>query len=200
MWLARRREACEPQYVGWLQDSSRPRTARAAGIVALSIVLLAAAPASGADIDVDSTADVVADDGTCSLREAISAANEDTASGGQPGECAEGAGADMVVLPAGVSTPSAARVRSEDANGTGDLDIAGDLTLHGAGALTTEIDGGQLDRVIDVLPASDHTFVDRVTVTGGRTPMARTASSTAAATRSRRRRAVPGVASESEGH
>ena len=75
----------------------------------------------------------------------------------------------MVVLPAGVYTLSRAGA-SEDANGTGDLDIAGDLTLHGAGALTTEIDGGQLDRVIDVLPASDHAFVDGVTVTGGRTP------------------------------
>ena len=73
------------------------------------------------------------------------------------------------MLPAGAYTLSRAGA-SEDANGTGDLDIEGDLTLHGAGALTTEIDGGRLDRVVDVLPDSDHTFVDGVTVTGGRTP------------------------------
>ena len=199
MWLARRREACEPRYVGWLRDSSRLRTARASGIVALLVVLLAAVPASAADIDVDSTADAVADDGTCSLREAISAANEDTASGGQPGECAEGAGADMVLLPAGIYTLSRAGA-SEDANGTGDLDLAGDLTLAGSGALTAEIDAGELDRVIDVLPASAHAFVDAVTVTGGRTPDGEDGFIYSDSDEVAPTQGGPAVASESEAH
>jgi CSLREA domain-containing protein len=49
-------------------------------------------------ITVNSTADVAADDGQCTLREAIVAANTDTASGGAPGECAAGNGGDSVNL------------------------------------------------------------------------------------------------------
>ena len=37
-------------------------------------------PAEAATIDVNTTLDIVADDGLCCLREAISAANTDTAS------------------------------------------------------------------------------------------------------------------------
>src|SRR5689334_17979045 len=39
---------------------------------------------------VNSLADVTADDGQCTLREAITAAETNTASGTQPGECAAG--------------------------------------------------------------------------------------------------------------
>ena len=41
-------------------------------------------------IVVNSSADTVADDGVCTLREAITAANSDTASGATAGECAGG--------------------------------------------------------------------------------------------------------------
>ena len=39
----------------------------------------------------------------------------------------------------------------EDANATGDLDITGRVTIRGAGAGLTVIDGQQLDRVFDVI-------------------------------------------------
>ena len=43
-----------------------------------------------------STDDVVGDDGQCSLREAITAANADAASGAAPGECAADSGDDTI--------------------------------------------------------------------------------------------------------
>lgn len=60
-----------------------------------------------ATIVVNSTADTAADDGVCTLREAIIAANTDTVSGGAVGECAAGSGADTISfagLAAGVQT------------------------------------------------------------------------------------------------
>ncbi|HEX5124100.1 MAG TPA: CSLREA domain-containing protein [Rhodanobacteraceae bacterium] len=58
----------------------------AAALVA--VFLTAAAPA--ATITVNSTADTAADDGNCTLREALAAATTNTASGAMPGECAAG--------------------------------------------------------------------------------------------------------------
>lgn len=49
-------------------------------------------------ITVNSKLDTVADTGTCTLREAITAANDDTASGVNAGECAAGSGADTIVF------------------------------------------------------------------------------------------------------
>jgi CSLREA domain-containing protein len=66
--------------VGGLLALSGTHTARAAGIV------------------VNSAADVVADDGQCTLREAIIAANSDTASGATAGECAAGSGSDTITF------------------------------------------------------------------------------------------------------
>ena len=60
--------------------------------------------AHAATITVNTTADVVADDGVCSLREAITAANTDTSSGATGGECAAGSGADTITLSAGTIT------------------------------------------------------------------------------------------------
>lgn len=60
-----------------------------------------------ATIVVNSTADVAANDGACTLREAIISANTDTASGGMVGECAAGSGADVISfagLAAGLQT------------------------------------------------------------------------------------------------
>ena len=49
-------------------------------------------------IVVNSTADTTANDGECTLREAIVAANTDTASGVAIGECAAGSGSDTIVF------------------------------------------------------------------------------------------------------
>jgi CSLREA domain-containing protein len=58
-------------------------------VVLLSLMLLSA-PAFAATITVNSTTDVQANDGVCTLREAIVAANANTVSGGAAGECAAG--------------------------------------------------------------------------------------------------------------
>ena len=48
-------------------------------------------------ITVNSNADTVpADDGVCTLREAIVASNTDTTSGATPGECLAGSGSDVI--------------------------------------------------------------------------------------------------------
>lgn len=72
----------------------------------------------------------------CSQREAIMGANN------TPGR-------DVIKLPAGVYTLTQTGP-GEDAGGTGDIDITDDLTIIGAGAANTIIDGGKLDRVFHV--------------------------------------------------
>jgi len=96
--------------------------------------------AAGTTITVNTNLDEVAPiDGTCSLREAISAANNHVASGLGLGECPAGSGTDTIVLPAG--TYLLTRLGVEDANVSGDLDVVDSLILQGAGAATTIIDG-----------------------------------------------------------
>ena len=110
------------------------------GLVLLLTMLLAVwsngGVALGAEFTVDSTADVVdanigdgvCDDGAgnCTLRGAIQEAN---ALGG----------ADTITVPPGTYFIA-----------LGDLDIAGDLTINGSGAIDTIIDGGALDRVLRI--------------------------------------------------
>jgi CSLREA domain-containing protein len=88
-------------------------------------------------ITVSTTADELNQNGNCSLREAIQAANTDTA----VDACPAGSGTDTIILPSGfyaLTIPGT----GEDANQTGSLDISGDLLLQGNGASTTVIDGG----------------------------------------------------------
>src|SRR6187200_1014886 len=71
----------------------------AAGLV----VGLAASPAAvlaGTTIVVNSELNTVGNDGECTLREAIAAANDDTASGGMAGECLAGNGTDSITFTA----------------------------------------------------------------------------------------------------
>ncbi|HEY6894898.1 MAG TPA: choice-of-anchor Q domain-containing protein, partial [Rhodanobacteraceae bacterium] len=74
--------------------------------------------------------------GHCSLRAAIEETNAL-------------AGADSIELPTGTLSLTIAGV-GEDAAATGDLDITDDLTLEGTGADSTRIDGGGLDRIIEI--------------------------------------------------
>jgi len=106
--------------------------------------------------DLSSVAGLIADDGGdgISLREAILATNAD-------------AGADEIILAAGTYTLSISGA-GEDAAATGDLDIADDLTITGAGADVVTIDASMLptsDRVFQVL--SGTTTITGVAITGG---------------------------------
>jgi CSLREA domain-containing protein len=68
-------------------------------LLALAAGLLVARAAAANTITVNSAADTTADDGVCTLREAIIAANTNTASGAMTGECAAGAaGADTIAF------------------------------------------------------------------------------------------------------
>src|SRR3990170_4392776 len=114
--------------------------------------------ALAATITVTTTADELNSDGDCSVREAVRAANTnavvDACTAGGPGM-------DTINVPAGTFTLSIGGVNEEWAV-TGDLDItqftqplpagttSGPVTIDGAGASSTIIDGGAIDRVFDV--------------------------------------------------
>src|SRR5881227_1886912 len=137
-------------------------TVAAATVVA---VLLFCSPALAATITVNTTADELLGDGNCSLREALEAANTDTAIDG----CVKGSGADIVVVPAGSYDFSAALAGSEDNGLQGDLDIKTPMTILGAGAAATTVDAESLDRVFDVVLNVPVTIAG-MTIRGGKAP------------------------------
>lgn len=91
-------------------------------------------------------------DADCSLREAIIAANA------TPGD-------DIITLPGGTYTLSIAG-KDEDFAATGDLDIASNLTINGAGTGTTIVNGDRIDRVFHITGAYTVTLMN-LTVSGG---------------------------------
>lgn len=130
--------------------------------------LMIAGSAKAAVFPVTKTADT--NDGVCdsdcSLREAIGAANvaDDV---------------DTITLPAGIYQLTLSGAVPEDVNATGDLDIKYGVTINGAGADTTIIDGnGNVtgDRVIDIDPPTQippgnapQVVITGVSIVGGRT-------------------------------
>ena len=114
------------------------------------LLMLTALPIMAATINVNSTEDVIADDGKCTLREAVIAANADAASGTMNGECPPGDGVDEIVLQAGVYSLTIGGTDEDNAQ-TGDLDILDDLTITGTTADETIIDANGIDRVLDVM-------------------------------------------------
>ena len=104
-------------------------------VPALLLAALTVQPAMGASILVNTTADAIADDGQCSLREAIIAANTDTASGALPGECPAGSGNDIITLPAGTHMLTG-----------GSMFVVETVDINGVGPASTIIDGGGIDR------------------------------------------------------
>jgi CSLREA domain-containing protein len=141
--------------------------ARSRALLALSLVLplvVVATPgvAEAASITVTTTADTVADDGQTSLREAISAANDDS-------------GSTTITLAASTYEISLGCGGDEDANAGGDLDITtiGTVVLQGPSAASraTITLGGSCssERLIDVTLGSTVTLRNLV-LTGGRAP------------------------------
>jgi CSLREA domain-containing protein len=136
-------------------------------VVALTAIasasLVFAAEAGATVIRVNTTSDDSLFAAKCSLRNAVKAANSDTA----VGSCQAGNGRDQIVLPAGfyilIYSPG------DDTAAQGDLDVASDLSITGAGTGKTIIDGGGKDRVFDVLGSASAT-ISRLTVQHGLTP------------------------------
>lgn len=139
------------------------RSIGSAAIALLAASLLLAPPASAATITVNTTADELTNDGNCSLREALRAANFDMSVDG----CASGSGADTVVVPAGSYDFSAALAGTDDNGLQGDLDIRAPVTIKGAGATTTTVDAETIDRVFDVVNNVTVT-ISGLTIRGGK--------------------------------
>ncbi len=132
-------------------------------ILLITATLHVASSARAATFTVNSTTDAVdaapgdgicaTVGGDCTLRAAIEETNAL-------------AGADDIVLPAGIYTLTIPGPL-EDAGHTGDLDISGDLTINGAGQSITIIDGGGIDRVFHIPTPNVAAFVSGVTIQKG---------------------------------
>ncbi len=129
-----------------------------AGVV---LALRPALIARAATISVNTTTDEYNSDGDCSLREAIVAANTDTA----VDACPAGNGADMIEVPTGTYILSLVPSGTDDAT-SGDLNITADLTLSGSGPNVTTSDANGIDRVVEILNGSD-VSISRLTLSGG---------------------------------
>jgi CSLREA domain-containing protein len=106
---------------------------RAFPLIALALLALPAS-ASAVDITVNSTGDTAANDGTCTLREAIVAANTNTTSGAMTGECAAGMTSDAIKFSAAFDGQVA---DSTIAFGSAPASIASDTDIVG-GSCTTD--------------------------------------------------------------
>lgn len=118
--------------------------------------------AHAATITVTTTADNLTVDGQCSLREAITAANTntavDTCTAGDPG-------LDTIILTAGNTYTIALAGGGEDANATGDYDILEPLTIQTTVTNgTATIDGADLDRIFHLPDGGSLTPSDTVTL------------------------------------
>jgi len=100
-------------------------------------------------INVTTSGDSLFNDGLCSLREAIIAANTNTASGAAAGECPAGSTADTINLQTGTYTlglPGG----GTDTPQINDLDILGEISIVGSTSGFTIVDANGIDRAIEV--------------------------------------------------
>ncbi len=86
-----------------------------------------------ATVVVDGSDGMVADDGVCTIVEAIIAANTDTASGATPGECVAGNGADTIELSQDVTLAVAAETANVNHGNTGLPYVTSTIILNGMG-------------------------------------------------------------------
>jgi len=134
-------------------------------LVGVALLLIAGllSPATAATFTVTSTVDAVdaspgngiclTAGGVCTLRAAITEANA------APGS--------TIILPAGTYTLTIPpNVLFADNNANGDLDILTSMTIIGAGAAVTTINGNNLDRVLDIYGAGP-VSISGLTIRGG---------------------------------
>lgn len=139
------------------------KTKRSSTLVALASLVAVVAT----HVAVAATINVLADGvGGCKLRDAIRAANTNTAYM----NCTAGAGTDTLVLQQNDGKPvfsaGQAATADEDDNFTGDLDITSAIIIQGTNPEQTIIVGHDFDRTFDVRPGGSLTLND-VTVIGG---------------------------------
>ncbi len=160
-----------PATIVWKGGSAMhhsPTAKRAWWPAALAALLFASASHAAFITVTDPGDDASTANGTCTLREAIRAANSNTATDA----CRAGSATqvDVVRLPAGTYTLDLSGGTDEDASASGDLDITESVRLIGAGPGLTVIDGSQatsVDRVLHVLATAEEVTFARLTITGG---------------------------------
>ena len=119
------------------------RSTLVVALVCSAGIVLNATPAFAASITVDTTVDEFGTGTSCSLREAIQAANTDTAFGG----CVAGSGVDTIVLVAGATyTLTSTVVLADGLNGT--PSITSTISISGNGATITRNSGVNNMRLI----------------------------------------------------
>jgi len=125
------------------QSGILPKLACMMLVASFAMILCMELPAGAATINVTASApDILAIDGSCSLREAITNINNGASINT---DCTAGMAPygtrDTLILPAGTYTNTIAST-NEDFNVNGDLDIRRSIIIVGAGAGSTVIDGG----------------------------------------------------------
>lgn len=111
---------------------------------------------AGGAIAVYTLFDTISNDGQCTLREAIIAANTNTSSGNSAGECPAGGASDLIDL-----TPINGTIQL-----TGPLpDITSDVIILGPGATNLTIDARNYGRIIKI--TSGDVTISGVTLTNG---------------------------------
>jgi CSLREA domain-containing protein len=139
------------------------------GLFGLVICLICSGMASPAAAEPDSlivvteTRDELNNDGDCSLREAIQAANTNQAVDACPAGSPNAI--DEIFLPAGTYGLTLVGI-GEDDNLSGDLDIKSDLVLRGSGASQTIVAGRGIDRVFHIVAGTNVTL-QGITIQGG---------------------------------
>ena len=136
----------------------------AAGV--LTAIWFASANTASATVIVPTaTVDDLSNNGNCTLREAIQAANTDTA----VDQCPAGSGQDVIKLGHGTYALSLAGAK-ENSNQTGDLDLTAPLTIEGTiSGQPSTINAKSIDRAIDIQPGAPTTIED-LTITNGSAP------------------------------
>jgi CSLREA domain-containing protein len=142
------------------------RTRRGGRVASFALASLAIAVAArAATLTVSTTSDeydIATPNAFCSLREAIQSVNDTADRGGCVAVGAYGT-ADRIDL-AAQTYPVQISGSGEDANASGDFDLgaltARSVEIVGVGAGSTAIDGGDLDRVFDVLALATMRLAD----------------------------------------
>lgn len=143
----------------------KPRAGRllvAATLTAyLATLTVGVGATSAAQLVVSTHHDLVANDGRCSLREAVSSVNRQEASGAAAGECPAGDGAEDTIVLGGGRYTLDREPAGEDENLGGDLDLARSVVILGEAGATKVVGGlgdprvlGDGDTIFEIDPAA----------------------------------------------
>lgn len=136
-------------------------------LLAPVIAALFAVPAGAATITVNTTGDTIGNEGVCSLREAVIAANSNTASGVMAGECVAGEAAptvDVINIPAGTYTLTIAPINNALA-GADPVYTFGEYTLtwNGMDAFVATVSPDATNGDLDIMESVNLVGVDKAT-------------------------------------